>query len=130
MRHLGLRAAGGNYRTVARAVELSELDTSHFSGQAWSKGRTRGPSRSLDAYLSNQFPISSHRLKLRLIAEGVLVRACNKCKGREWLGQPIPLELEHRDGNPMNNQLENLELLCPNCHAQTPTYRSRNRKRA
>jgi 5-methylcytosine-specific restriction endonuclease McrA len=61
---------------------------------------------------------------------GVFEWVCNKCGGTEWQGQSIPLELEHRDGNPSNNQLDNVELLCPNCHAQTPTYRSRNRKRA
>lgn len=55
---------------------------------------------------------------------------CNRCGGIERLGQPIPLGLEHRDGRPANNRLANLELLCPNCHAQTTTYRSKNRKRA
>lgn len=128
--NLGLRVAGGNYRTVARAIERAGLDTTHFGGQAWSRGRAIGPRRPLAAYLSNQFPISSHRLKIRLIAEGIFDRACNKCGGTEWLGQVIPLELEHRDGNHLNNRLENLELLCPNCHAQTSTYRTRNRRRA
>lgn len=83
-----------------------------------------------DDYLSNRCPIQSYGLKRRLLREGIFEPRCNKCRGTEWLGEPIPLELEHRDGNPTNNQLSNLELLCPNCHAQTPTYRSRNRKRA
>jgi hypothetical protein len=130
IRALGLRGVGGNYRTVGRAIALAGLDTSHFGGQAWSKGVVLGPRRPLAAYLSNEFPIQSHALKLRLISEGVFTRMCNRCRGTDWLGLPIPLELEHRDGNPLNNRLENLELLCPNCHAQTPTYRSRNRKRA
>jgi hypothetical protein len=127
---LGLRAAGGNYATIHRAIERAGLDTSHFSGQAWRKNVVLGPRRSLDAYLSNGYPISSYRLKQRLINEGVFTAKCNKCGGVEWLGQPIPLELDHRDGNSKNNNLENLELLCPNCHAQTPTYRGKNRKRA
>lgn len=59
---------------------------------------------------------------------GIIAEATDGLARTEWLGQPIPLELEHRDGNSSNNELENLELLCPNCHAQT--YRSRNRKRA
>lgn len=53
---------------------------------------------------------------------------CNKCKLGNWLGQPIPLELEHIDGNKKNNSRENLEGLCPNCHAQTSTYKNRNAK--
>ena len=52
---------------------------------------------------------------------------CNKCNHSEWNGQPIPIELEHIDGNSENNNLENCELLCPNCHAQTPTYKAKNR---
>lgn len=51
---------------------------------------------------------------------------CNKCGNSEWLGQPISLELEHKDGNHYNNLRDNLELLCPNCHSQTDTYRGKN----
>jgi len=53
---------------------------------------------------------------------------CNKCNLSEWLGEPIPLEMEHIDGNRKNNLRENLEGLCPNCHAQTPTYKNRMNK--
>jgi len=52
---------------------------------------------------------------------------CNKCGNTEWNGQPIPIELEHIDGNSENNSIDNVELLCPNCHAQTPTYKGANR---
>ena len=51
---------------------------------------------------------------------------CNKCGITEWLGKPITLELEHKDGNHYNNERNNLELLCPNCHSQTPTFRGKN----
>lgn len=44
----------------------------------------------------------------------------------EWMGKPIPLELHHKDGNHYNNDLSNLEILCPNCHAQTDNYRGKN----
>lgn len=52
---------------------------------------------------------------------------CSNCKHSEWLGQPISLELEHKDGNSNNNSLENLCLICPNCHSQTPTYKNKNK---
>ena len=52
---------------------------------------------------------------------------CNNCKNSEWLGVRIPLELEHKDGNHFNNERENLEMLCPNCHALTSTWRGRNK---
>lgn len=50
---------------------------------------------------------------------------CECCCGEIWMGKPIPLELEHVDGDNRNNVKDNLKLLCPNCHAQTPTYRGR-----
>lgn len=50
---------------------------------------------------------------------------CNKCKLNTWLELPIVLELDHIDGNRENNIRENLEALCPNCHAQTPTWRGK-----
>jgi predicted nucleic acid-binding Zn ribbon protein len=57
-------------------------------------------------------------------------RRCFGCRRTVWQGQPIPIELDHIDGNSDNNAEENLRLLCPNCHAQTPTYKSKNRGKA
>lgn len=51
---------------------------------------------------------------------------CQVCKNTLWCDKPIPLELDHIDGDYNNNSLENLRLICPNCHAQTPTYKSKN----
>ena len=51
---------------------------------------------------------------------------CEVCGITEWRGQPAPLELDHCDGNPLNNQLDNVRLICPNCHAQTATYKGKN----
>lgn len=66
----------------------------------------------------------SGQFKNALISERGHV--CEQCKGTEWLNVPIPLELEHVDGNRRNNTRENLKLLCPNCHALTNTWRGRN----
>lgn len=52
---------------------------------------------------------------------------CWTCNKQEWMGQPIPLELEHIDGNSENNSLDNLKILCCNCHALTPTYKGANK---
>jgi len=54
---------------------------------------------------------------------------CSVCTGSEWMGQPMPVELDHIDGDPGNNARSNCRLICPNCHAQTPTYKGRNRFR-
>lgn len=71
---------------------------------------------------------SSAKLRIRLIEDKVFPHQCNKCGLTEWLNEPIPLELEHIDGVHHNHKVENLELLCPNCHAQTETYCGKNRK--
>ena len=68
--------------------------------------------------------LSEELVKKRLVYEQN--GKCNKCGLSEWLGKPISLELEHKDGNHYNNSRENVELLCPNCHSQTDTYRGRN----
>ena len=51
---------------------------------------------------------------------------CNMCHNDTWLDEPITLELEHKDGNSQNDTEDNLELLCPNCHSKTPTYKAKN----
>jgi 5-methylcytosine-specific restriction endonuclease McrA len=53
---------------------------------------------------------------------------CGKCQLSEWLGQPIPLEVDHINGDRTDHRRENLEAICPNCHAQTPTWRGRGLK--
>ena len=54
-------------------------------------------------------------------------RKCEACGIIEWMQKPAPLELDHKDGDAANNELENLRLICPNCHAQTENYKGRNK---
>lgn len=129
LRRIGLVPAGGNYALAKhRTIEMG-LDVSHLKGQAWSSGKTIGPKKPIEFYLSDNSSSRSHHLKKRLLSEGVMQPVCSSCNMSEWLGGSIPLELDHVDGNTRNNLLSNLRLLCPNCHALTPTYRGRNMKR-
>jgi len=79
--------------------------------------------RPIEDYLTNKVPMQSDKLKVRLIKEGVLPEECHICKNKEWQGQKISLELDHINGDHGDNQKKNLRLICPNCHAQTSTYR-------
>lgn len=120
---------GGNYDVLRKAIRHFNLDTSHFVGQAWNKGKILPPKQPIEKYLSNSLPLQSHKLRNRLLREGILEHRCANCRNTRWLDQPIPLELDHINGNNKDNRLKNLRLLCPNCHAQTPTYRSKKRSK-
>lgn len=81
----------------------------------------------LNEILSGMHPqYQSNKIRLRLLSEGIKEHRCESCGGTEWLGFPIPLELDHINGVNSDHQINNLRLLCPNCHAQTDTYRGRN----
>lgn len=131
LQKLNLKPAGGNYKTIGMAIQRLGLDTSHFTGKGWNVGDKAGLSRrntiSLDEILvENSTYTSSDKLRKRLFSEGIKARRCEKCLNDSWMGEPIPLELEHINGRHSDNRLENLQILCPNCHAQTPTYRGKN----
>jgi 5-methylcytosine-specific restriction endonuclease McrA len=66
--------------------------------------------------------VTSHKLKLRLYSEGVKEAKCETCGVVDWLGNSLSMHLHHIDGDRFNNTLNNLQILCPNCHAQTDTY--------
>jgi len=127
---LGIANRGGNYKTMYKRLGALDIDISHFTGKMHSKGKKLPLKRPIEDYLSNSQPIGSFRLKNRLIREGILEHKCSCCNLTEWLGAPIPIELDHINGNSDDNSLENLRLLCPNCHALTETYRGKNQKRS
>lgn len=126
LRKLRIKDYGGNYRTINKAIKRHNIDISHFKGQAINKGKIIGPKRHISDYLNNKHPIASCKLKKRLIKEGLMDNKCSHCLRSEWMGQSIPTELDHINGDHFNNNLSNLRILCPNCHALTPTYKGRN----
>ena len=98
---------------------LSKMNI-EYKGNQGSKGKKSDPKRkSAEELCSSELYVSSHRLRLRLIEDGVKDAKCECCGLTEWMGKPIPLELHHIDGNHYNNNLSNLLILCPNCHAQS-----------
>lgn len=128
LRVLGIKPAGGNYQTIRHRIKTSKVDTSHFTGKMWSKGKKIGPQRPIEDYLIEGKLISTNFLRLRLLKEGIFEKICSSCGLDSWMNAPIPIELDHINGDKYNNTLENLRILCPNCHALTDTYKGKNRK--
>ena len=127
LRHLGLRPVGGNYKTIHHLIKEYELDTSHFTGQGWNVGLKFKPKTGLldsDIFKIDSDYRCSWRLRERY-KKITGIQYCENCNLSEWQGQPIPLEIHHLNGNNTDNRLENLKLLCPNCHALTDNYRGR-----
>ena len=132
LRELNLKMAGGNYAQIKKYLKFYRIDTKHFTGQGWNKGM-RGIGRNrikLEDILVRSSDFQSFKLKKRLFSENIKPQHCEMCgwKKRSNDGR-LPLELDHINGESRDNRLENLRVLCPNCHSLQPTHRGRNRKK-
>lgn len=105
----------GSQSNIKKTAVKMGIEFPHFTGQAWNKGKTSVNKKPLEYYLGGGF-IRSNELKKRLVREGLKKWICESCDNENWMGEKIPLELHHKDHNPTNNKLENLKLVCPNCH--------------
>lgn len=83
-------------------------------------------SKPLEEILVQNSTYQSNKLRLRLLQMGIKTHQCEMCLRVEWFGSPIPLELDHINGDKHDNRLFNLRVICPNCHATTDTYRGKN----
>lgn len=117
---------GIKFSTYKKYAELYNCYKTNQSGKGKSKASgTKIPLWDILEGLHPQY--QSNKLRIRLLEEKVFEHECASCKLTTWLDQPIPLELEHKDGDHTNHLVANLELLCPNCHALTETYRGKNK---
>lgn len=132
LKKINLRLAGGNYAQIKKYLKYYKIDTRHFTGQGWNKGM-RGigkPHIALENILVKGSDFQSYKLKKRLFDAKLKPQHCELCgwKKKSKDGR-LPLELDHINGDSMDNRLQNLRILCPNCHSLQPTHRGRNRKK-
>jgi len=131
LKKIGLRMAGGNYEQIKKYIQEYKLNTGHFKGKAWNRG-LKGigkPIIPLAKILKRNSLFQSFKLKKRLFDGGIKKQYCEECgwNKRSEDGY-LPLELDHINGDRHDNRLENLRILCPNCHSLKPTHRGRNKK--
>ena len=113
-------------------LDQYNIDISHFRGQGWNTGLNFRPTKpkEIQEILVKGSTFQSYKLKLRLFQDNLKEKKCERCGNTEWLGHKIPLEIHHINGDNRDNRLENLSILCPNCHALTDSYRGKNNKSA
>jgi len=129
---LNLVPAGGNYNQINEMINELKLDKTHFTGKGWNIGWThdpRAPITPLEDILVENRRYQSHSLKKRLFVAGIKKPICELCGWCEVsVDGRTPIELDHINGNHADNRIENLRILCPNCHSLQPTHRGLNKK--
>lgn len=132
---LGLKETGGNYANILNKIERFELDTTHFTGTSWGKGKTvlddpRIGGLGRDEIFTENSKANSSYVRSLIVKYNLLEYKCQLC-GIEpfWNEKKLNLQLDHISGERADQRLENLRWLCPNCHSQTETYGSKNSKK-
>lgn len=128
-RKVGWKPVGGNYRIFYKYVKEYNLDTSHFTGQKTNIGNKHNIGLTKDEFFKKDKLIKSSDTLKKIIGLGLKEYKCECCGITEWNGKEIRLQVHHIDGDHFNNELENLQILCPNCHSQTDTFAGKSNKK-
>lgn len=126
LQNLGIeRVYGNTYNVFWKRVAMWNVDVSHFTGNASHKANLK---KDVLLSITEGALFKNADLKKRLFESGILENKCAECSlEKEWQGKPIVLHLDHINGIKTDNRVENLRILCPNCHSQTETFCGRNR---
>ena len=131
-RALNIRPIGGNYKTVSLKLKKWNINISHFTGKTWNTGKRFKPFGKIiplvEILVENSTYVNNGSLKKRLIKAELKKDKCEKCNLDLWFEQKLIIELHHINDNNLDNRIENLKMLCPNCHSQTKTFRRNNLK--
>lgn len=128
-RRLGLCPEGSNPKTLRKKMDEFKVDYSHFTGRAWNKNPNNPIYRTkYEPSLCEHSSLSSSNVKALVYRLGLKENKCECCGLSEWLGNPLICEIHHINGDSTDNRVENLQILCPNCHSQTDNFRGKNIK--
>jgi 5-methylcytosine-specific restriction endonuclease McrA len=128
---IGLIQAGGNYNQINKYIKKLNINTKHFKGKGWNIGMTGigKPRITIEKILVMDSDFQSFKLKNRLFEIGLKNKECEECGWKKISKDGrLPLELDHINGDGRDNRIDNLRVLCPNCHSLKSTHRGRNRK--
>lgn len=138
LKKLKLKQSGSMQSRIKKEIKNIGLDISHFTGQAWCRGKNSYQDKRIKNKYSDEIifiensNVSNGVVKNRLMSNPNYVHRCELCTIKEWYDpfenkiKPVNLELDHINGNERDNRKENLRLICSNCHSFTPTYKGRN----
>ena len=126
---LGKKGTNEYYKQIRRILRENDVDTSHFIENEPFKPSNFSKKLPIEEYLVSGSTIGATKLRDRLLREGLKEHKCERCGKTEWEDEPIPLQLHHINGDRTDDRLENLQLLCPNCHALTDNYCGKKKKR-
>lgn len=124
----GWQPRGDNYKIIKRYIKEYDIDISHFTGKRTNIGNRLNKHNEKNAYfyLHKNSYIQTNTLKRKIFEEGIKDYKCELCGISEWNGKKINLQLHHINGDNTDNSIENLQILCPNCHSQTDNFCGKN----
>jgi Zn finger protein HypA/HybF involved in hydrogenase expression len=134
--HYGYKQLGYYYKILTALVKKYDIDLTKHKILSLNnyRDKSKRPSKGKipnELWFSENVKRSNYNTKKRLLKEFNFVNECSECKGKPFHnGKPLSLQVDHIDGNNLNNSLSNLRLLCPNCHSQTITFGSKNIKKS
>lgn len=133
---MGLNPKGGNPETLKKVIVEYKLDTTELDKNRravfskCAKNTMDLRCKDISELLQKNVRYSPYKLLHRLYKEGLKEKRCERCKITEWEGEPISFHLHHKDGDRLNNELDNLQVLCPNCHSLTENFAGKATKKA